>query len=227
MPKNRLRTKRKSIKLSISSGKENEMWRFDVIEKRAIINRCGKIDKLQIFNVFFYIYVCRVETAIDSTSPLPPKNKIRCLSYFTGFENRYRFCWLPQMPLFNFVVWRKPGMADTSTVAFTGRYGWYWLIQTEVLTVLLTIISNVCAHILLTSIIMDIVNINIDNIIERVRLLAFTSEMHLHRTNRIYSVRGLERSELVGSHGCPGRLWERFLWQVYQNDNRHDALDGV
>jgi len=30
-----------------------------------------------------------------------------------------------------------------------------------------------------------------------------------------------------GSHGCPGRLWDRFLWQVYQNDNRHDALDGV
>jgi len=27
----------------------------------------------------------------------------------------------------------------------------------------------------------------------------------------LYSVRGLERSELGGSHGCPGRLWERFL----------------
>jgi len=25
----------------------------------------------------------------------------------------------------------------------------------------------------------------------------------------IYSVRGLERSELGGSHGCPGRLWNR------------------
>jgi len=25
------------------------------------------------------------------------------------------------------------------------------------------------------------------------------------------SVRGLERSELDGSHGCPGRLWDRFL----------------
>jgi len=33
----------------------------------------------------------------------------------------------------------------------------------------------------------------------------------------LYSVRGLERSELGGSHGCPGRgrLWDRFLWQVY------------
>jgi len=27
----------------------------------------------------------------------------------------------------------------------------------------------------------------------------------------VYSVRGLERSELGGSHGCPGRLWDRFL----------------
>jgi len=26
----------------------------------------------------------------------------------------------------------------------------------------------------------------------------------------LYSVRGLERSELGGSHGCPGRLWDRF-----------------
>jgi len=43
----------------------------------------------------------------------------------------------------------------------------------------------------------------------------------------LYSVRGLERSELGGSHGCPGRLWDRFLWQVYQNDNRHNVLDGV
>jgi len=43
----------------------------------------------------------------------------------------------------------------------------------------------------------------------------------------VYSVRGLERSEFGGSHGCPGRLWDRFLWQVNQNDSRHDALDGV
>jgi len=28
----------------------------------------------------------------------------------------------------------------------------------------------------------------------------------------LYSVRGLERSELGGSHGCQGRLWDRFLW---------------
>jgi len=27
----------------------------------------------------------------------------------------------------------------------------------------------------------------------------------------LYSVRGLERNELGGSHGCPGRLWGRFL----------------
>jgi len=39
----------------------------------------------------------------------------------------------------------------------------------------------------------------------------------------LYSVRGLERNELGGSHGCPGRLWDRFLWQVYQNDSRHNA----
>jgi len=41
------------------------------------------------------------------------------------------------------------------------------------------------------------------------------------------SVRGSVRSELGGSHGCPGRLWDRFLWQVYQNDSRYDALDEV
>jgi len=35
---------------------------------------------------------------------------------------------------------------------------------------------------------------------------------------QVYSVRGLEPSKLGGSHGCPGRLWDRFLWQVYQND---------
>jgi len=28
---------------------------------------------------------------------------------------------------------------------------------------------------------------------------------------RLYSVQGLERSELGVSHGCPGRLWDRFL----------------
>jgi len=33
--------------------------------------------------------------------------------------------------------------------------------------------------------------------------------------NIVYSVRSLERSEWGGSHGCPGRLWDRFLWQVY------------
>jgi len=27
-------------------------------------------------------------------------------------------------------------------------------------------------------------------------------------TKQLYSVRGLERSELGGSHGCPGRLWD-------------------
>jgi len=27
----------------------------------------------------------------------------------------------------------------------------------------------------------------------------------------LYSVRGLERSGLGGSHGCPGCLWDRFL----------------
>jgi len=45
--------------------------------------------------------------------------------------------------------------------------------------------------------------------------------------SRLYSVQGLERSELGGSHGCLGRLWDWFLWQVYQNDSRHDVLDGV
>jgi len=43
----------------------------------------------------------------------------------------------------------------------------------------------------------------------------------------VYSVRGLEWSELGGSHGCQGRLWGRLLWQVYQNDSRHDDMDGV
>jgi len=35
-----------------------------------------------------------------------PKTKIRCLSYFTEFEKRYRFPWLSQMQLFHFVSWR-------------------------------------------------------------------------------------------------------------------------
>jgi len=32
------------------------------------------------------------------------RTRIRCLTY--GFEKRYRFCWLSQMALFNFVFWR-------------------------------------------------------------------------------------------------------------------------
>jgi len=39
----------------------------------------------------------------------------------------------------------------------------------------------------------------------------------------LYSVRGLERSELGGSHGCPGHLWDRFLWQVYILRPKHRA----
>jgi len=31
----------------------------------------------------------------------------------------------------------------------------------------------------------------------------------------LYSIRGLERSELGGSQGCPGRFGDQFLWQVY------------
>jgi len=50
---------------------------------------------------------------------------------------------------------------------------------------------------------------------------------HVYEITTYLSVRGLERSELGGSHGCPGRIWDRFLWKVYQNDSRHDALDGV
>jgi len=49
----------------------------------------------------------------------------------------------------------------------------------------------------------------------------------IQKKQDIYSVRGLEQSELGGSHGFPGRLWDRFLWQIYQNGSRHDALDGV
>jgi len=26
------------------------------------------------------------------------------IGYFIGFEKRYRFCWLSQIPLFNFIV---------------------------------------------------------------------------------------------------------------------------
>jgi len=51
----------------------------------------------------YSIDLCRVETAIDSTPPLPSKKKIRYLLYFTGFEIRYRSCWPSQMPLSNFV----------------------------------------------------------------------------------------------------------------------------
>jgi len=37
----------------------------------------------------------------------------------------------------------------------------------------------------------------------------------------------LGRSELRGSHGCPGCLCDRFLWQVYQNDSRHDGSHDI
>jgi len=46
-----------------------------------------------------------------------------------------------------------------------------------------------------------------------------TSQIHRHDNQvrgpslpqTVYSVRGLELSELGGSHGCPGRFWDRFL----------------
>jgi len=41
----------------------------------------------------------------------------------------------------------------------------------------------------------------------------FPSDQIIHI--RLYSVRGLELSEMGGSRGCPGRLWDRFLWQVF------------
>jgi len=41
-----------------------------------------------------------------------------------------------------------------------------------------------------------------------VKFTLFGKCRHLQK---LYSVRGLERSELGGSHGCPGRLWDRFL----------------
>jgi len=34
---------------------------------------------------------------------------------------------------------------------------------------------------------------------------------HFRGSDFIRGIRGLERSELGGSHGCPGRLWDRFL----------------
>jgi len=37
-------------------------------------------------------------------------------------------------------------------------------------------------------------------------------------THLLYSVRGLERSELGGSHGCPGRLWD----QIFMTGPRTD-----
>jgi len=45
----------------------------------------------------------------------------------------------------------------------------------------------------------------------------------------VYSVQGLERSELGGFHGCPGRLWTDFddSRSIYSYDSMHDALDGV
>jgi len=71
-----IRAKIKSIKPSIPSGNENEKWRCYAIKKKVKINRCGKIDKIQLFGVFFSIdpLVCRAETTIDSTPPHPSKN---------------------------------------------------------------------------------------------------------------------------------------------------------
>jgi len=39
----------------------------------------------------------------------------------------------------------------------------------------------------------------------------FNSAVKCEGPEVLYSVRGLERSELGGSHGCPGRLWDRVL----------------
>jgi len=63
----------------------------------------------------------------------------------------------------------------------------------------------------------------------KMRYFHFYNNSHKKYFMLLYSVRGLERTELGGSHGCPGRLWYQFLSQVYQNDSRrrHDALDGV
>jgi len=62
---------------------------------------------------------------------------------------------------------------------------------------------------------------NIENMY-KLQVASFTRGSHLpgaietgmknrEKNMCLYSVRGLERSELGGSHGCPGRLWDRCL----------------
>jgi len=66
--------------------------------KRGLkINWCGEIDKFHLFGLFVF----NAGSRQLSTRPrnFHPRTKIRCLSYSTGFEKRYRFCWLSQMPL--------------------------------------------------------------------------------------------------------------------------------
>jgi len=43
----------------------------------------------------------------------------------------------------------------------------------------------------------------------------------------LYSVRGLERSELGGSHGCPGRLWDLTLTGLYSVQSIVPTIDLV
>jgi len=51
--------------------------------------------------------------------------------------------------------------------------------------------------------------------INRPHVIGIFMFIYLHSSTKVYSVRGLERSEFGGSHGCPGCLWGQILWQVY------------
>jgi len=75
---------------SISSGNENEKWRNpkDVERSIKVLKMCFNRSTQGRDN-------CRLDPALFHP----------CLSSFTGFENRYRFCWLSQTSLSNFVMW--------------------------------------------------------------------------------------------------------------------------
>jgi len=74
-------------------------------------------------------------------------------------------------------------------------------------SVLSVVTVDVMCHIFLT---LQFAVLNVDKYLNINSLLS-TKFLSLSQHSKLYSARGLEWSELSGSHGCPGRLWYRFL----------------
>jgi len=101
--------KRKSIKQSNPYYLQEMKMKSDVVtsskKKKAKINWCGKIDKFQIFGVFFSISTPgRVSYRLDPATSIQEQKYV---VYRTLPVSKSGFCWLSQMVLFNFVFSRN------------------------------------------------------------------------------------------------------------------------